>query len=201
MYEKRSELSKQTGLRRSTLPTLFVLAALLIPLMAGACGELSDYDSRQVESAMRDTLLTTNEIWDLNMMIMDNGKRRAVMQGDYAIDYNELNRRETVVRGDVYIQIYDSTNTRVSEARSDRAIYRIRSGEFELFDSVSVSTRDSTHLYTDYLQWSQKTDRISTDRFVVIITPNDSLTGTAFNSSMDMSDWVLTSSGGRAIVE
>lgn len=191
---------KLSKLRVATFPLEMAGVAALLFLLT-SCGGINEYDNQQIESAMRDTLLTTNEFWDVSLSLLNDGKRRMILEGDYAIDYSEVNRDETVVTGSVYIQIFDSTNSRISEAWSHRAIYRAETGNFELFDSVRVATRDSTRLRTDYLQWDEETDMISTNRFVTIITPDDSLTGSSFTSKSDLTEFTLRSSGGQFIVE
>jgi hypothetical protein len=62
-----------------------------------------------------------------------------------------------------------------SEAWSKRAVYHAEEREFELYDSVRVRTVRNRRLYSDYLKWTEQTDRITSDRYVTIITPADSI--------------------------
>lgn len=175
--------------------------ALLGPFLLLACGELDDYDTEQVRSALHDSLLTTTESWDVNMSLLEDGHRRVKLQGLYALDYQRSDKTETHIRGPVYIQIYDSTGALESEAWSKKAIYRSERREFELYDSVRVETVTNRRLYSDYLHWQEQNDRISSDRHVTIITPQDSISGTGFEGRSDLSTYVITSPRGRVIVD
>jgi len=37
-----------------------------------ACGELSEYENKQVEEALNDSLLSTTESWDINMEVLED---------------------------------------------------------------------------------------------------------------------------------
>lgn len=177
----------------------FFLLAFVV--LISSCGELSDYDSEQVLSAINDSLLTTTESWDVSMTLLEKGHRRVMLDGNYAINYQDKERNETRIRGPIYVQIYDSTGTMESEAWSKRAIYHAEEREFELFDSVRVETVRDRQLYSDYLKWTEQSDRITSDRYVTIITPTDSISGTGFTGKTDLSTYVITDPRGQVIVD
>lgn len=179
----------------------FLLILIVFSFLLSSCGELSDYDSEQVISAMNDSLLTTTESWDVNMTLLENGHRRVLLDGSYAINYQDNERNETRIQGPIYVQIYDSTGSMESEAWSKRAIYHAEDREFELFDSVRVETVKNRQLYSDYLKWTEQSDRIASDRYVTIITPSDSLSGTGFTGKTDLSTYVITDPRGQVIVD
>jgi len=178
-----------------------IFALLVFVFLVYSCGELSDYDSGQVLSAMNDSLLTTTESWDVSMTLLEKGHRRVMLDGSYAINYQDKERNETRIQGPVYVQIYDSTGTMESEAWSKRAIYHAENREFELFDSVRVETVRNRQLYSDYLKWTEQSDRITSDRYVTIITPTDSIAGTGFTGKTDLSTYVVTDPRGQVIVD
>lgn len=179
----------------------FLLILIVFSFLLSSCGELSDYDSEQVISAMNDSLLTTTESWDVNMTLLENEHRRVLLDGSYAINYQDNERNETRIQGPIYVQIYDSTGSMESEAWSKRAIYHAEDREFELFDSVRVETVKNRQLYSDYLKWTEQSDRIASDRYVTIITPSDSLSGTGFTGKTDLSTYVITDPRGQVIVD
>jgi len=179
----------------------------IIPLFAAvfflftACGELSDFDTRQVQSTLNDSLVTTTESWNVNMVLMKDGHSRIVIEGSYAISYQMPERKETHIDGPVYVQLFDSTGTVETEAWSRRAVYLDAKSEFELFDSVRVHTATNRQLYSDYLKWSERTDRISSPDYVTIITPADSIAGTGFNGLTDLSSYTIDQPRGRFLVD
>jgi len=181
---------------RSLLPLFFITLFLF-----SACGELSDFDARQVESSLNDSLVTTTESWDVEMVLMKDGKTRILIDGTYAINYQMASKKETHIEGPVYVQLFDSTGAVETEAWSKRAIYLDSKSEFELYDSVRVHTSTDRQLYSDYLKWSERTDRITSPDFVTIITPADSISGRGFDGLTDLSSYTIDEPRGRFLVD
>lgn len=184
---------------RAPSTRLLLLAAL--SLLWVSCGDLTDYDAERVESALNDSLLSTTETWDVNMTLLEKGYRRITLEGSYAITYQEPERNETQIDGPVYIQIFDSTGTLESEAWSKSAIYHTDDREFELMDSVRVETVTDRRLYSDYLKWQERTDRITSDNYVTIITPRDSISGSGFTGKTDLSNYTIANPRGRLTID
>lgn len=179
------------------IPPLLLISMLL----AGACSDLSDYDSEQIQSTLNDSLITTTESWDVRMTLMQQERARIYIEGNYAISYQSKQRAETHIDGPVYVQLFDTTGAVETEAWSRRAVYLEKSSEFELYDSVRVLTNTDRELYSDFLVWSQKTDRITSPRFVTIITPTDSISGRGFDGLTDLSSYTIDEPRGRLLVD
>lgn len=181
---------------RKILP-LFVVSILL----AGACSDLSEYDSEQVRSSLQDSLIYTTESWDVEMVLMKEGDARILIEGTYAISYHTPDRKETKIQGPVYVQLFDSLGNVETEAWSKRAVYFEVRSEFELYDSVQVLTNQQREMYTDYLKWTESTNRITSDRFVTIITPTDSISGRGFDGLTDLTEYTIDEISGRMQVD
>ncbi len=179
--------------------SIFILPLLL--LFSAACTDLSEFDKSQVDSSLNDSLVVTTESWDIEMMLLQEGKARILIEGSYAITYSSPDVRETRISGPVYVQLFDTLGAVETEAWSERAVYLEEDGDFELFDSVRVETQTNRQLYSDYLKWSQETDRISTPYFVTIITPADSIAGRGFDGLTDLSSYTITEPRGRVTVD
>jgi len=186
-------------LNRKTIRQTVIMAGFTLLFIS--CGDLTDYDTGQVESALNDSLLSTTETWDVTMTLLEKGYRRISLEGSYAITYEEPERKETQIDGPVYIQIFDSTGTLESEAWSRSAIYHTEEREFELMDSVRVETVTDRQLYSDYLKWQERTDLITSDRFVTIITPRDSISGSGFSGKTDLSSYTIANPRGRLTID
>lgn len=150
---------------------------------------------------MNDSLVVTTESWDVEMILTQAGKKRIYIDGSYAINYQKEDDKHTKISGPVYVQIYDSLGSVESEAWSKRAVYLEEKAEFELFDSVRVLTHDNRRLYSEYLNWMQETDRISSPYFVTIITPSDSISGRGFNGLTDLTSYTITEPRGRSQID
>lgn len=183
------------------LKPALILPILVIALTILSCTELSEYDAQQIQTVINDSLITTTESWDVEMVLTQDGQKRIYIEGSYAINYQEEEEKRTKISGPVYVQIYDSTGAIESEAWSKRAVYLEQEAEFELYDSVRVRTIDNRRLYTEFLRWTQNTDEITSPNFVTIITPTDSISGRGFEGVTDLSSYTIIEPRGRWMVE
>jgi len=183
------------------LKPILILPILFIILTVLSCSELSEYDSQQIQTVINDSLITTSESWDVEMVLTQDGQKRIYIEGSYAINYQSEEEKRTNISGPVYVQIFDSTGAIESEAWSKRAIYLEKDAEFELYDSVRVRTIDDRRLYTEFLKWTQNTDEITSPNFVTIITPTDSISGRGFEGLTDLSSYTIIEPRGRWMVE
>jgi LPS export ABC transporter protein LptC len=199
ILEQRKERTKLFFSLR--LKPRLILPILFITLTFLSCTELSEYDSQQIQTVVNDSLITTTESWDVEMVLTQDGQKRIYIEGSYAINYQAEEDKRTNISGPVYVQIYDSTGAIESEAWSKRAIYLENQAEFELYDSVRVRTIDDRRLYSEFLKWTQNTDEISSPNFVTIITPTDSISGRGFEGLTDLTSYTIIEPRGRWMVE
>lgn len=179
----------------------FSILFIIILIAGNSCGELSEFDTQQIQTALNDSLLVTTESWDVEMMLVQDGKTKLLIEGSYAINYQTEGRKFSKIEGPVYVQIFDTSGTVETEAWSKRAIYLEEEAEFELFDSVRVQTVDDGFLYSQYLKWSQNTNRISSPTFVTIITRTDSIAGRGFDGLTDLSYYIIQEPTGDFVVD
>lgn len=177
----------------------FLFTLLLVS--GTSCSDLSEYDTEQIRTAMNDSLLVTTESWDVEMVLMQEGKTKLLIVGSYAINYQSEGRKLSRIEGPVYVQIFDTTGVVETEAWSKRAVYLEEEAEFELIDSVRVQTNDGGNLYSEYLKWSQYTDRITSPSFVTIITKTDSISGRGFDGLTDLSYYLIQEPTGDFVVD
>lgn len=180
---------------------VLTIAALLIILIGSSCKELSEYDTEQIRVAMNDSLLVTTESWDVEMVLMQEGKTKLLIEGSYAINYQSEDRKMSKIEGPVYVQIFDTLGNVETEAWSKRAVYIEDAAEFELFDSVRVQTVNDGYLYSEYLKWSQYTDQITSPYLVTIITKTDSIAGRGFEGQTDLSYYNINEPTGDFVID
>lgn len=174
---------------------------LLLLITGNSCSDLSEYDTEQIRTAMNDSLLVTTESWDVAMVLMQEGRTKLLIEGSYVINYHSEGRKFSRIEGPVYVQIFDTSGVVETEAWSKRAVYLEEDAEFELIDSVRVQTIDDGFLYSQYLKWSQYTDRITSPSFVTIITKTDSISGRGFDGLTDLSNYIIQEPTGDFVVD
>lgn len=194
----RDWATPETVISEQILKYSLVFSVAIISL---SCTELSEYDTQQVQAALNDSLITTNESWDVQISLMRKGRTRMTIEGTHSVQYQTEENKRTTIDGPVYVQLYDTTGALETEAWSKEAIYYDNEREFELLDSVRVQTVDNRQLFTEYLKYIQDSDRISSPQFVTIITPTDSISGRGFSGLTDLTSYTITEPRGRLIVE
>ena len=150
---------------------------------------------------MRDSLVSSTETWDVDMTLIEEGLKKVRLRGTHAASINTDNIQETRINGPVHINVYDSTGSVETEVESNRAVYRAEQSEFELFGNVQVDTRSGRHLESEYLKWNQADNMITTPKFVIITTPSDSIAGTGFEGTTDLSQYTIKEPKGKVIVD
>jgi LPS export ABC transporter protein LptC len=180
---------------------LALLASLLIVISISSCGELSQEQTQQVDKALKDSLTSTTETWDVDMEIIEEGTKKVRLWGSYAATYSTDDKSETRIKGPVKIHVFDSSGAVKTEVFSNRAIYQPEDAIFELYGNVRVNTADDRHLESEYLEWKESNNIIQTPKFVIIKTPTDSIAGTGFEGDTDLVDYTIKEPKGRVIVD
>lgn len=165
-----------------------------------SCGELSQQQADNVNEALRDSLTSTTESWNIDMEMIEEGYKKMHLTGSYAITYTTQDSNATRIKGPVHIQIFDTTGAITTRARANRAIYDVEDAVFELYGNVKVNTATDRHLESEYLKWRQNDGKISTPRFVIITTPTDSIAGTGFEGTTNLSSYTIKEPKGEVYV-
>jgi len=176
------------------------LISLLLTAALSSCGELSKEQSKKVDQALKDSLTSTTETWNVDMKIMEDGLKKVRLQGSYAATYTNNDQNETHIKGPIKIQVFDSTGAVKTHVYSNRAVYQSKKAIFEFYGNVRVNTSDNRHLESEYLKWQQDDNKISTPKFVIITTPSDSIAGTGFEGNSNLTNYTIKEPKGRVIV-
>lgn len=167
-----------------------------------ACsGELSKKEQQKVKSALSDSLFATTEAWNVDMEIIKEGVKKIHLTGSYSATFNTEKMNETRIKGPVFIEVFDSTGAIKTTVNANRAIYYSDKSKFEFFGDVDVKSRSGRTLHSEYLKWSQSENLISTQKFVVITTANDSLAGTGFHGKADLSQYTILEPKGEVVLD
>jgi LPS export ABC transporter protein LptC len=166
-----------------------------------ACSGLSEYDEKQVELALGDSLFNSTESWGFRMNIIEDGKVRMTMQGSYSYNIQQAGENETRIKGPVSIEIFDETGSLETTVFCDSAVYQPERERFEMFRNVDVNTEDGKNLRSDYLLWERKIDKVSTSEFVIFISPPDSIAANGFYGNSNLTNYTLNEGGGQVVIE
>jgi len=178
-----------------------LIFAVFIAIIISACGELSEFENQQVEEALSDSLLSVTESWGVNMDIMEEGQLKLNLKGSYTTSIKTENRNLTKISGPVFIEIFDEDGNPKTYVNSDSAVYDPDESVFELFGNVFVDAPEEKRLWSEYLKWERTIDKVSTPEFLIIVTPNDSITAIGLDGDADLTNYTLMEVRGETIID
>tara|TARA_R110000868_G_scaffold37111_4_gene131353 strand:+ start:42888 stop:43439 length:552 start_codon:yes stop_codon:yes gene_type:complete len=175
---------------------------LLLPLLGIIhCTKLSEYDSKQIQQALADSLLSTTESWNVDINLIEDGFLILNLKGKYAFTIKTSELHETRISGPVQIKIYKENGILESTVTCDSALYKPSDSIFEMFGKVKVNTSDGRKLRSDYLKWERNLDQVSTPEFVIFISPPDSIAANGFFGDTDLTNYTLNEGGGQVVLD
>ena len=59
----------------------FSILFIFLLISGTGCRDLSEYDTMQIRTAMNDSLLVTTESWDVEMILMQEGNTKLLIEG------------------------------------------------------------------------------------------------------------------------
>lgn len=182
-------------------PLAALAISLLMTVALSSCGELSQDQAQQIDKALKDSLTSTTETWDVDMKIIEDGIKKVQLWGSYAATFATEKKNETRIEGPVKVHVFKQNGTVETKVFSERAVYQPEEAIFELYGNVRVNTADNRHLESEYLKWMQADNTIQTPKFVIITTPTDSIAGTGFEGNTNLTDYTIKEPKGRVIVD
>lgn len=165
-----------------------VLAVLILAVifMLQACS------SEKLEPPKTDIVnpdsIPSQESYGTTVTFSDSGKVKAILIAGTIRVYSKFNYTlvDSGAKVDFYKEgIYSSTLTgrrgKIYDATKD----------VEVYDSVKLVSQNGSVLTTNKLLWVNKTQRIKSDEFVHIKTPNEDIQGYGFEADQNLKNYVI----------
>lgn len=166
--------------------TFYLTLLIVISVIFTACDDdktqpgktdLSSFDS-----------LPTQESINSTVTFSDSGKIKAILIAGRIRVFSKLNYTliDSGAKVDFYKEgVYSSTLTgrrgKIFDATKD----------VEVYDSVKLVSQNGSVLTTNKLYWVNKTQRIKSDEFVHIKTPNEDIRGYGFEADQNLKNYVI----------
>ena len=163
---------------------LLILITLFIALFCWGCTEDKDDESTVIDQQYPD-----QEIWNSNITLTKDGRKRAVVHSGHLTKNND--QAFVYMDTDVAVDFYDKDERHLSHLTSRTAIINENTNDLTARGNVVVVSDSGFTLFTEELRWDHRRERIISDVFVTFVTPEDSLTGIGFESQSDLKNWVI----------
>lgn len=130
----------------------------------------------------------TQESWDSEIYITHLGERNAVIHAGHLAQYEKNN---TVILNQAVKADFFKENKHVSTMYADSAIVFQNNNVMRAYRNVVVESDSGITLYTEQLQYTQQTEKITSDTLVTLTTETDTLHGIGFESDTQLKEWKI----------
>ena len=165
-----------------------LLAALIAVVLFGMQACSSDKLEPPKTDIVNPDSIPSQESYGTTVTFSDSGKVKAILIAGRIRVYSKFNYTliDSGAKVDFYKEgIYSSTLTgrrgKIYDATKD----------VEVYDSVKLVSTDGSVLTTNKLLWMNKTQRIKSDEFVHIKTPNEDIQGYGFEADQNLKNYVI----------
>ena len=155
----------------------------------------------EVRDYLADKNLPIGVSKNIHTIYKDSGRISTILRSPLLFDYS--NREEhpySEFPKGIFITKID-TNKDSTTVRGDFAISYSKTQIAEIKGDVVVTNYSKNYtLYTEQLFWDQNKHYFFTEKAFTLITPNDTLFGTGFESSEDLSNWQARNNSGTLTI-
>lgn len=142
-----------------------------------------------VDPTIEEENYPVQESWDSKVIFSENGIIKGILYTDHLRAYNEP--KEKLLDG-VLIEFFNDKGIKTSQLTSKKGKIDDLTQDMYAIDSV-VATNDSAKimLESDELMWRKKDEKIVTDKFVRITSPEEIIEGYGFVSDKQIKNYVI----------
>lgn len=132
--------------------------------------------------------IPSHESWNSKITFTSEGKIKAVLYSEYLKKYDE--ERISLLEK-IKIDFYNADQVRKSELTANQGKVDDATQDMYAMDNVIASNDSGTVLRTEELKWRNSDQKIVTDKFVKIISPNEIIEGYGFESDQHLNHYVI----------
>lgn len=177
-----------------------ITTALALALFAG-CEKEQNTLPPNLEELRRSEPLT--ESYGVDYIYSEKGTRMARIRAPRAFEeyVGEKEGTRMVFNRGVNLVFYDSSGRKQSSLRADSANHYRNQGYAEAFGNVVLVNANQEKLETEKLYWYAREEKLRTDAFVKITSPDEVIYGDSLEANLNLSEYVIYKIRGQLQVE
>ncbi len=140
--------------------------------------------------------LPDQESWNSTILFSDSGVTKGILKAGHAVVYS--NQNKTFLGDSVRVDFFDEHGVHTSYLTSDSGIVDDQSNDLEAIGNVYAHNDSGTSLWTQVLNWNDKTQKITSKVFVRIVSPKESIQGIGFQSDRDLRNYTIFNVSGES---
>lgn len=138
--------------------------------------------------------IPTQESYNSTVTFSDSGKTKAILVAGRIRIFTKFNY--TLIDSGAKVDFYKS-GVYSSTLTGKRGKIFDNTKDVEVYDSVKLVSENGSVLTTQKLYWINKTQRIKSDEFVHIKTPNEDIQGYGFEADQNLKNYVIYKVSGQ----
>jgi LPS export ABC transporter protein LptC len=143
----------------------------------------------KVDSSFIVEELPAQESWNSTVFFTDSGKTRAILYTGHLQVFNT--RKETILDDGVKVEFFNQFEEKTTTLTSRRGRVDERTDDLYALDSVVAVNDSGIVLKTDELKWRNRDNKIVSDKFVTIDSPDERIEGYGFESDQHLRNYVI----------
>ena len=123
--------------------------------------------------------LPDQESWNSTIVFSDSGETRGILKAGHLLVFNNENKHTSYLTADSGI-VDNNTNN------------------LEAIRNVYVHSDSGTSMWTQKLFWNDHTQKVTSDVYVKIVSPKETIEGIGFESDRDLTNYRIFNVSGEA---
>lgn len=134
--------------------------------------------------------------WDATFSMLEEGRRRAVLEAPRMEQYKTSDSTYSVWRSArdtsrVWAYLFNQEGDSSATLTADSVVFQDTAGRLDAYGNVVVVTESNKRLRTEHLVWHQADRTIRTRRFVRIVTPTEVVQGNGLVAAEDLETYQI----------
>jgi LPS export ABC transporter protein LptC len=181
--------------RSSKSTNVILVFALIIDLLLvvglSSCGERLKPTVVPVYGRLPD-----QESFNSTIEFTDSGITKGILRAGRILVFNNDNM--TYLSDTVRVDFFDDLGKHTSYLTADSGVVNNQTNDLEAIGNVYVHSDSGTSLWTQQLFWNDKTSKVTSNVFVKIVSPKETLEGVGFESDRDLRNYKVFNVRGEA---
>ncbi len=142
-----------------------------------------------INTALKIAELPTQESWNSKVFFTDSGRTKAVLHAGHLRVF--AGSRETLLDSNVKVEFYNDLETLTTTLTSKRGRVDDITRNLYAIDSVVAVNDSGITLITEELMWRDEDRKITSNKFVTILTSIEKIEGFGFESDQSLDNYVI----------
>ncbi len=178
---------------------LTVIYIIILTVILGVLAGCEQRIRPSIVEGMDADELPDQESWNSTIIVSNEGVVSAIIKAGYIAMYSD--KKITLLDDGVHVDFYNEEGEITSILISDRGEVDDETQDLSGYGNVVIEGDDGTILETEEIHWVNETERIHTDKFVKITSPDEIIEGYGMESDAGLNNYTIYRVTGQTRVE